>query len=58
MLDYYKDNQDKLKQDEKETKKIKKIVKKGDVKAVLDEFDDVFKYFFEFYCRSEDHRLG
>ena len=44
--------------DEKETKKIRKFLKKGHVKSVFDEYEDVFKYFFRFYCRAEDHTLG
>jgi hypothetical protein len=33
-------------------------LKKGDVKSVFDEYDDVLNYFFLFYSRCEHHSIG
>lgn len=37
---------------------MKKFLKKGDVKEVFKQYDEVLQYFFSFYCRSEHHGIG
>ncbi len=57
-MGYFEENKEKVQLDKKETKKVRKFLKKGDVKEVFKEYDDVLHYFFQFYCKSEHHGIG
>jgi len=58
LMDYFQEHKDEIAHDKKESKKVKKFLKKGDVKSVFKEYDEVLKYFFTFYCKSEHHGIG
>jgi hypothetical protein len=58
VMQYFKDNKDKLGIDTTEKEDISKFITKSSVKAVFDKFDVPLRYFFEFYSRSEHHAIS
>ena len=58
LMEYFSEHKDRIELDKKESKKVKKFLKKGDVKSVFKDHDEVLKYFFQFYCKSEHHSIG
>jgi hypothetical protein len=58
VMQYFKDNKDKLGIDTTEKEDISKFISRPSVKAVFDKFDVPLKYFFEFYSRSEHHIIS
>lgn len=43
---YFKEHADSIQLDKKESKSVKKFLKKGDVKEVFKQYDQVLQYFF------------
>jgi len=58
VMKYFKENKDKLFFDKKEKEEINKFIDKPHVKELFQKYDTPLRYFFEFYSRSEHHKIS
>lgn len=58
VMKYFEKNKDKLFIEKKEKEEVAKFIEKPAVKEIFNKYDVPLRYFFEFYSRSEHHKIS